>query len=67
MAESTEVEKYNYGDFVGSDDFLSFRKQLQAGSSAPDFEGTLLDTGKTVTLSDYWKRGDLLIEFGSLT
>jgi hypothetical protein len=66
MNERTEIERYNYSDFVGSD-FLPFRTHLPVGSSAPDFEATLLETGRSVRLSDYWKKSDLLIEFGSLT
>ena len=34
MAEQTEIEKYNYRDFVSSD-FLPFRTDLPVGSSAP--------------------------------
>jgi hypothetical protein len=60
------IEKYNYSEFVGSD-FLLFRTHLPVGSAAPDFKATLLETGRPVRLSDYWKKGDLLIEFGSLT
>jgi hypothetical protein len=35
MADQTEIEKYNYRDFVSSD-FLPFRTHLPVGSSAPD-------------------------------
>ncbi len=66
MSDQTEIERYNYSDFVGSD-FLPFRTHLPVGSPAPDFQATLLETGRPVRLSDYWKRSDLLIEFGSLT
>jgi hypothetical protein len=66
MADGTEIERYNYSDFVGSD-FLPFRMHLPVGSSAPDFRATLLETGRSVRLSSYWKKSDLLIEFGSLT
>jgi hypothetical protein len=66
MSNQTEIERYNYSEFVGSD-FLPFRTHLPVGSPAPDFQATLLETGRLVQLSDYWKRGDLLIEFGSLT
>ena len=61
-----EIEKYNYSEFVGSD-FLPFRTHLPVGSAAPDFQATLLETERPVRLSEYWKKGDLLIEFGSLT
>jgi hypothetical protein len=66
MNEQTKIERYNYSDFVGSD-FLPFRTHLPVGSAAPDFQATLLETGRSVRLSDYWKKSDLLIEFGSLT
>ena len=66
MGQQTEVERYNYTEFVGSD-FLPFRTHLPVGSSAPDFQASLLETGQAVRLSDYWNKGDLLIEFGSLT
>lgn len=67
MAEQAEIEKYNYTEFVGSEDFLAFRTILPVGSSAPDFQATLLATGQPVRLSDYWRKGDLVVEFGSLT
>jgi hypothetical protein len=66
MNDPVEIEKYNYCEFVGSD-FLPFRMHLPVGSAAPDFQATLLETGRPVRLSDYWKKADLLIEFGSLT
>ncbi len=68
VAKQTEVEQYNYSAFKGGEsDFLGFRSQLQVGSSAPDFSATSLDTGQLVQLSDYWRDGNLVIEFGSLT
>ena len=67
MTKQTEIEAYNYSEFVGSDQFSAFRTVLPVGSSAPDFEATLLETGQPVPLSEYWRKGDLLIEFGSLT
>jgi hypothetical protein len=66
MDQQPEIERYNYSEFVGSD-FVPFRTHLPAGSSAPDFQAILLETGKPVRISDYWKKGDLLVEFGSLT
>ncbi len=66
MANQIEIETYNYSDFVGSD-FLPFRTHLPVGSAAPDFEAKLLENGERVKLSEYWKSGDVLIEFGSLT
>jgi hypothetical protein len=46
---------------------MDFRTVLPVGSSAPDFEATLLEAGEPVKLSEYWKKSDVLIEFGSFT
>ena len=67
MTEQDEIEEYNYSVFEGKEDFASFRTLLQVGSSAPDFPATLLETGETVKLSDYWREQDVVIEFGSHT
>ncbi len=67
MADRTEVESYNYPVFVGSENFMDFRTLLPVGSSAPDFDAVLLETARPVKLSEYWKRNDVLIEFGSFT
>lgn len=67
MAEQAEIEQYNYSKFVGSEEFLGFRTHLPVGSSAPDLQATLLESGQPVKLSEYWKKGDVLIEFGSFT
>jgi thiol-disulfide isomerase/thioredoxin len=66
MAVNPEIETYNYTDFVGSD-FLPFRTILPVGSKALDFKATLLETGESVQLSEYWRSKDVLLEFGSLT
>jgi hypothetical protein len=62
-----EIAGYNYATFEGTDDFLAFRRALPVGSPAPDVTTTAADTGEPVRLSDYWRDGDLLVEFGSLT
>lgn len=67
MANIGEIEGYNYSVFVGSEDFMDFRTLVPVGSSAPDFEAKLLETGGPVKLSEYWKGNDVLIEFGSFT
>ena len=68
MSESrAEIGAYNYTEFVGTDDFLPFRKVLPVGSMAADFPVILPETGREVKLSDYWRERDLVIEFGSLT
>jgi hypothetical protein len=67
MDQQAEIERYNYSEFVGSEEFMAFRTLLPVGSVALDGEAQLLDSGQRVKLSDYWQRSDLLIEFGSLT
>jgi hypothetical protein len=67
MTDQTQIEDYNYSVFVGSEEFMAFRTLLPVGSSAPDFEAKLLETGQPVQFSNYWKQSDVLIEFGSLT
>ncbi len=67
MIEQHAPEEYNYSVFEGKEDFAGFRTLLQVGSPAPDFPATLLETGETVKLSDYWREQDVVIEFGSHT
>jgi hypothetical protein len=67
MTHIDDIERYNYSVFVGSENFMDFRTVLPVGSSAPDFEATLLEAGEPVKLSEYWKKSDVLIEFGSFT
>jgi len=67
MTHRTQIEDYNYSVFVGSEEFMAFRTLLPVGSSAPDFEAKLLETGQPVQFSNYWKQSVVLIEFGSLT
>ena len=70
MAIDTAVETYNYANFgpvSSASDFGKFREHMKVGDKAPDFPATLLDTGETVQLSNYWEDQDLLVEFGSLT
>lgn len=67
MGEHEGAEEYNYERFTGSENFLAFRSVLPVGSAAPDFRAALLDSGEPVSLSDYWRKSDVLIEFGSLT
>ncbi len=71
MDEVSSVPGYNYTSFpldldMGS--FKAFRDDApQAGESAPDGELTNAMTGERVKLSDLWKQGHLVIEFGSIT
>lgn len=68
VTKATAVELYNYSAFQGGEsDFLAFRSKLPVGSPAPDITTTSLETGAKVQLSQYWKKTDLVIEFGSLT
>ncbi len=59
MSTQAEIEAYNYAEFVGTDDFLSFRTVLPVGSQAPDFPAVLAATGQEVRTSDYWQDRDL--------
>ncbi len=64
----TAVALYNYEAFMGGEsDLLGFRSKLPIGSPAPDFTAVALDNREKVQLRDYWKDGDVVIEFGSLT
>ena len=64
----TAVALYNYKAFMGGEsDFMAFRSKLPVGSPAPNFTAVALDSGDKVQLQDYWKEGDVVIEFGSLT
>ncbi len=67
MSDQRAIEDYNYAAFNGTDDFLAFRTALPVGSPAPDVAAVLVDTGESVQLSDFWRDGHLLVEFGSLT
>ena len=60
-------DAYNYRIFDGQGDFEDFPNVLRVGTSAPDFTATLLESGQSVRLSDYWHRQDLVVEFGSFT
>ncbi len=63
-------DDYNYGCFPADLDaqaFQGFAQAVPVGSDAPG--GQLVDatTGETVTLASLWKKGPLLLEFGSIT
>ncbi|MCI0439630.1 MAG: hypothetical protein L0177_10935 [Chloroflexi bacterium] len=64
------MQAYNYANFPPStdeEDFASFPNVLKAGQRAPDGALTDAASGAAVRLSDYWKTGALVIEFGSIT
>ena len=67
MDEQGAIRAYNYADFIGDDDFLTFRTALPVGSAAPDVAVTVAASGEPAQLSDYWRNTDLVIELGSLT
>ena len=61
---------YNYPSFpleMDGDDFANFPNVLKVGGPAPDGELTNASDGSRVRLSDYWRNGPLVIEFGSIT
>ena len=61
-------DDYNYPVFLpeADDDFAGFAEHLKVGQPAPDFAMTTLD-GHRVSLSESWRGGDVVLEFGSLT
>ena len=64
------MREYNYASFpedMEMEDFARFRDGLRVGSRAPDGELTEAFSGEKVRLSDYWRRGHLVMEFGSIT
>lgn len=61
---------YNYPSFplgMGNHDFGDFPVILKAGQQAPDGEAINASDGSKVKLSDFWKKGPMVIEFGSIT
>jgi hypothetical protein len=68
------VSAYNYDQFdayvlTGAEakEFEDFPNMLHAGERAPGGELTMLGSGETVTLQDRWRKGGLVVEFGSFT
>ncbi len=63
-------EGYNYEDFDLRREmppFERFRERLHVGEKAPDFDLLRLHDAVRVRLSDFWRSGALVIEFGSFT
>ena len=61
---------YNYPSFpqdMDNHDFGNFPTILKAGQQAPDGEVINVADGSKVKLSDFWKKGPVVIEFGSIT
>ena len=71
MDEVTTADAYNYRTFPLDLDmpyFAAFRDGApKPGQPAPDGEITNAMTGERVKLSDLWRKGHLVIEFGSIT
>lgn len=62
------MNAYNYESFPIDMDaavFVGFPDHIRPGMRAPD--GVVVDasTGKEVRLSDFWRGGPLIVEFGS--
>lgn len=61
---------YNYPSFpldMEEDVFQAFPHALKVGQPAPDGEAVSLAGGDRVRLSDLWRQGMLVLEFGSIT
>ena len=71
MDEVSAAEEYNYRSFpldLDGSYFKGFRDGApRPGQPAPDGELTNAMTGERVKLSDLWRQGHLVIEFGSIT
>ncbi|MBX2801558.1 MAG: hypothetical protein KTR31_28030 [Myxococcales bacterium] len=64
------MSDYNYRHFpqdLERDTFAAFRDVVKAGGRAPDGSLTELATTERVQLSDLWKQGPLVVEFGSFS
>jgi len=63
-------EPYNYREFPQDLDgatFAAFRDHLKPGDRAPDGDVVNAGTGETVRLSEHWRAGPVVIEFGSFS
>ena len=63
-------ESYNYECFpkdLDAEAFKGFATAAPVGTPAPGGELVDAGSGETVTLASLWKRGPLLLEFGSIT
>ncbi len=62
------MNPYNYESFpidMDAEVFAGFRDHIRPGMKAPDGELTDAATGNEVRLSDFWRGGPLIVEFGS--
>ena len=65
-----KMSEYNYASFpltMSGEDFAGFPGLMKVGQSAPDGELVNAADSRTVKLSDYWRDGPLVVEFGSIT
>lgn len=68
-----KVDEYNYVSLRRPEEYAEhaklyapFRENLRAGSKAPDFTVKSLD-GQEFCLSDYKRKKNVVLEFGSVT
>jgi hypothetical protein len=64
IADDTN-DDYNYAIFRGQEDFAGLARAHHVGERAPDATLTRLDDGGAVRLSDLWRAGNVILEFGS--
>ena len=64
------MSEYNYRSFpldMEQESFVRFPEHIKVGQKAPDGEVTDAADGRTSALSDRWRSGPVVIEFGSIT
>ncbi len=64
------MNEYNYASFpvtMSAEEFAEFAGLHKAGEKAPNGELVNASDGSRVRLSDYWSKGPVMIEFGSIT
>ena len=64
------MSEYNYRGFpldMEQESFVRFPEHLKVGQMAPDGEVTDAADGSASALSDRWRSGTAVIEFGSIT
>ena len=67
---SLRMSDYNYPNFpldMTAEDFRQFREVLNIGDKAPGCQLINVADGSSTSLSDYWSKGPVMIEFGSIT
>ncbi len=64
------MSDYNYPSFpldMTAEDFQQFSEVLNIGDKAPDSQLINAADGSPISLSDYWSKEPVMIEFGSVT